>query len=515
VTLDPSVTIAPVPPRLFGVLVEHMGRCVYEGIFDPGDPRADEAGLRSDVHQLTRELGVSVVRYPGGNFVSGYDWQDGVGPVQARTPRLDLAWRSIEPNTFGLGEFMRWAAMVNAEPMLAVNLGTRGIENAVNLIEYTNVPSGTRYSDLRREHGRSDPYAVRLWCLGNEMDGPWQIGHKSADEYGWLAAQTARAMRRVDPSIELVVCGSSNDKMPTFGHWETSVLERSYDDVDYISLHSYYEKTDDDRVGYLASALAMDKFIESVVATCDHVAAMTRSRRSLKLSFDEWNVETRVQDDERPWTIAPRLSEDEHTVEDAVVVGGLLISLLRHSDRVAVACLAQLVNVMAPIRAERDTEAWRQATFFPFALTARHARGDVLRVEPRSSSTLMSATRGDVEPVDMIATHDPEAGSLTIFAVNRSATEVVSIDAAIIGGDQHRVVEHTFIGGHDWEATNTALAPHRVCTESSNQHSIDKGRLQAQLPAASWTMLRLAQPPVTQTDVPAADSAIPVGSGAR
>jgi len=468
-----------------------MGRCVYEGIFQPGNPRADEAGLRADVSELTRELGVSVVRYPGGNFVSGYNWEEGVGPVQERTARLDLAWRSIEPNTFGLDEFMHWATEVGAEPMLVVNLGTRGVADAVNLLEYTNFPSGTRYSDLRNTHGRRDPYSVKLWCLGNEMDGPWQIGHKSADEYGRLAAETAKAMRQVDPSIELIVCGSSHDSMPTFGSWEASVLEHAYDYVDYVSLHSYYEKTDDDRVGYLASADAMDDFIESVIATCDHVAAKKRTKRKLRLSFDEWNVETRVQDQERPWTCAARRSEDEYTVEDAVVVGSLLISLLRHSDRVAIACLAQLVNVMAPIRAERSAEAWRQTTFFPFALTSRHARGDVLRVEPRSTALVFSPTRGDVQPVDMTATRDPDDGALTIFAVNRSATESVSLDVLIVGGGQYRVVEHILIGGRDWEGTNTVAAS-RFGPEPSAEHRVDGSRLEARLPAASWTMLRLA-----------------------
>jgi alpha-N-arabinofuranosidase len=488
-TIDPEFIVAPVTRRLFGSLVEHMGRCVYEGIFDPGSPYADHDGLRRDVRDLVRELGVGVVRYPGGNFVSGYDWEDGIGPVPDRPARLNLAWRSIEPNTFGLNEFMQWTKQVGAEPMLAVNLGTRGIADAANLLEYTNHPGDTRYSDLRRTHGRHDPYSVKLWCLGNEMDGPWQLGHKGPDEYGQLAAATANAMRRVDPSIELVVCGSSHPNMPTLGRWEASVLEHAYDAVDYISMHGYYAKTDDDRVGYLASSDAMDDFIEGIIATCDHMALMKRSKRRLRIAFDEWNVETRVPEQERSWEYAPRISEDVYGVDDAVVVGNLLISLLRHSDRVAIACLAQLVNVMAPIRAERDAKAWRQTTFYPFALTARHARGAVLRVEPRSTSPIHSPTRGDVQPAIVTATLEPDTGALMVLASNRCIDDAVSLEISIIGGAPYRVIEHTVIGGQGRDVTNTG----QYRPQRSEQHHLDGERLRVHLPAASWTMLRLSK----------------------
>ncbi len=494
-TLDPAFVVAPVPPRLFGSFVEHMGRCVYQGIFEPGNENAGADGLRLDVLELTREMGVSVVRYPGGNFVSGYNWEDGVGPLSERPTRLDLAWRSIEPNTFGLNEFMRWIARAQAEPMLAVNLGTRGVAEAVNLLEYTNFPSGTQYSDLRIAHGQREPYAVKLWCLGNEMDGPWQLGHKSADEYGRLAAETAKAMRLVDPSIELVACGSSHVGMPTFGTWETAVLEHAYEYVDYLSLHAYYKKAEDDPVGYLASADSMDSFIAGVVATCDHVAAMKRTKKQIKLSFDEWNVEHLPyypEEHQQGWKHAPRVAEDEYTAEDAVVIGNLLISLLRHSDRVTVACQAQLVNVIAPIRAESDREAWRQTIFHPFALTARHARGDVLRVEMRSDTTIDSPSRGDVKPVDMVATRDAEDGSTTIFAVNRSVSAAALLDVTIVHDGAHTVVEHVVIDGGQPGAATAPSGPARFAPTPSAAHKLTDRGITAQLPPASWTMLRLA-----------------------
>jgi alpha-N-arabinofuranosidase len=490
-TIDPAFTVAPVPPRLFGSFVEHMGRCVYGGIYDPGHPESDVDGLRLDVIKLTRELGVSAVRYPGGNFVSGYRWEDGVGPREQRPQTLDLAWRSVEPNTFGLNEFMSWARQTDIEPIMAVNLGTRGVEDACNLLEYANFPGGTRWSDLRIAHGVREPHAIRTWCLGNEMDGPWQIGQKTGTEYGRLAAETAKAMRRIDPSIELVACGSSNERMPTFGSWEAQVLDEAYDVVDYISLHAYFEQHGDDRVGFLASAQVMDSFIEGVVATADHIGAKKRSRRRINLSFDEWNLwyESRFAGQENlDWARAPRLIEDEYTVEDAVVLGNLLMSLLRHSDRVTIACLAQLVNVIAPIRTEPDTGAWRQTIFHPFALTARHARGEVLRVEPVSPS-LHSTTIGDVDAVDVTATRDPETGEMTIFAVNRDDRQAATLQLRLVG-DEHEVVEHVVLGGQDLLATNSRTAQRRVEPRSSTRHFVEPTGLSAELPPVSWSMIR-------------------------
>ena len=331
---------------------------------------------------------MTIVRYPGGNFVSAYDWEDGVGPREERPTRLDLAWRSIETNEVGTDEFIDWARRAGVEPMLAVNLGTRGVDAARALVEYCNHPSGSERSDFRIANGNVEPHGVSLWCLGNEMDGPWQIGQKTALEYGRLAAEAGKAMKQVDPTIQLVACGSSSRSMPTFGTWEATVLEQCYDVADYISLHAYYEFDGDDLGSFLASSRDMDAFIESVVATCDYVRTCMRSDRQINLSFDEWNVwyQSQIGDlSRREWEEHPALIEDVYTLADAVVVGTLLITLLRHADRVHIACLAQLANAIAPIMTEPGGAAWRQTIFYPFALTAAYARdGMVLRVEPES-----------------------------------------------------------------------------------------------------------------------------------
>ena len=493
--LDPAFTVSPVRRRTFGSFVEHLGRCVYSGIHDPGHPTADADGFRDDVVGLTRELGVSAVRYPGGNFVSGYRWEDGIGPVDRRPARLDLAWHSTEPNTVGVDEFMRWAAKAGVEPMMAVNLGTRGVQEALDLLEYCNIGSGTHWSDLRRANGAAEPYNVRMWCLGNEMDGPWQIGHKTAQEYGRLAAETASAMRMIDPGLELVACGSSSSAMPTFGAWEATVLAETYEHVDFISAHAYYFETDGDLASFLGSAINMDRFIEDVVATADAVRAAKGATKRVNISFDEWNVWYQNASSSVPpkdsWPVAPVLLEDHYSVADAVVVGNLLISLLRHSDRVQAASLAQLVNVIAPIMTEPGGRIWRQTTFHPFALTSRYAVGDVLRVELSTPSHL-TATYGDTPLVDAVATHDAGSGAVAVFAVNRSLTGpvVTEIDVRAFGGAQ--VVEVLTLANPDPYARATVDDDTSLVPVPNAAVQRDGDLVRVELPPVSWTMVRLA-----------------------
>jgi alpha-N-arabinofuranosidase len=492
--LDPAFTVAPVNRRTFGTFVEHMGRCVYTGIYEPGHATADEDGFRKDVLELTRELGVSLVRYPGGNFVSGYRWEDGVGPREQRSRRLDLAWHSVETNQFGLDEFFRWCAKAGVEPMMAVNLGTRGVQEALDLQEYANHPGGTALSDLRVEHGVTSPYGIKLWCLGNELDGPWQIGHKTAAEYGRVAAETARAMRMVEPDLELVACGSSSSGMPTFGTWEREVLRECYDLVDHISCHAYYGDDDGDLPSFLASAVNMDRFIDSVVASADHVGAELKSRKRIDISFDEWNVwyQQRSRRTDGPgdqWEVAPRRIEDEYNLTDAVVVGNLLISLLRHSDRVAVACLAQLANVIAPIMTEPDGPAWRQPTFHPFAITSRLAAGDVLRVR-LDSPLLDTAKYGEVPAVDAVATF--EAGKLAVFLVNRSTDTPIEVTIDTSRTPVSAVLEALSLSDDDRHAVNSADRPDRVTPKPNDSVKVGQGKVSVTLPAISWTALSLS-----------------------
>ena len=492
-TLDPRDIIAPVDRHIFGAFVEHMGRSVYGGIYEPDHPTADADGFREDVVDLVREMGVTVVRYPGGNFVSGYRWEDGVGPVAGRPARLDLAWHSRETNAFGLGEFMRWTRKAGVEPMLALNLGTRGVSEAIDLLEYANHPAGTVLSDRRVGHGAIEPYDIRTWCLGNEPDGPWQLGHKTALEYARLAAETARAMRQFDPSLRLVAAGSSAATMPTFGEWERTVLEAAHDLIDDISLHAYYEEGDD-LASFLASGVALDRYIKDVAAIADEVARRVGSDKRIGLSVDEWNVWYLRRHQERfhptDWPEAPSISEDAFSVVDAVVVGSLLISFLKHADRVTSACLAQLVNSIGVIKTKPLGPAWRESTFYPFALTARHALGQSLRL-PLSVPSIETRRHGDVPILDGVATLSDDEGAISMFLVNRhpEATVKLRVDLAMPGDAS--IDDATVLTDADMHAVNSLDRPLRVRPLPLAEVELDEGRLTAFLPPVSWSVIRL------------------------
>jgi alpha-N-arabinofuranosidase len=503
ISIDRDFTLGEVPRRLFGSFVEHMGRCVYTGIYEPGHPEADEQGFRKDVLELTKELGATVVRYPGGNFVSGYNWEDGIGPVEQRPRRLDGAWHTLETNAFGLHEFVDWSRKAGTEVMEAINLGTRGVEAAREIVEYANHPGGTYLSDLRAKNGSKDPFDIKLWCLGNEMDGSWQIGHKTADEYGRLAQEAAKAMRYVDPDIELVACGSSNSGMPTFGAWEQTVLSHAYDEVDYVSLHAYYQEHDGDAASFLASAVNMDYFIESVVATADAVRAKGKHKKHINLSFDEWNVwYQRGRDTEDQlhriqaagqWREHPRVIEDEYNVTDAVVVGTLLNSLLRHGDRVKIANQAQLVNVIAPIRSEENGPAWRQSIFYPFARMAELAKGQILRTAV-SSDKYETATFGGADLVDVSATWDEENGRVALFLANRGLEEAADVEVALHGfeaGTVRRAEVLEVPEGKDRHAANNPQVGEQVGMKPLEGVKAAGNELRLTLPALSWAVVEL------------------------
>jgi alpha-L-arabinofuranosidase len=495
ISLDRSRVIGAVDPRLYGSFVEHLGRAVYGGIYEPDHASADEEGFRTDVLEQVRRLGVPAVRYPGGNFVSGYNWEDGIGLRNERPRRLDLAWKTTEPNWIGTDEFVAWCRKAGSEPLLAVNLGTRGLDAARNLVEYCNHPGGSAWSDRRRHNGYEAPHKIKTWCLGNEMDGPWQIGHKTATEYGRLAAETAKAMRWVDPDIELVLCGSSNRSMSTFPQWEETVLDHAYEEVDYISLHTYFGNRDGDTGNFLARSLEMDAFIEEVTATCDYVRAKKRSKKRMMLAFDEWNVwfHSNAQDRQiPPWTVAPSQLEDVYTLEDALVVGCMLVSLLKHVDRVRIACLAQLVNVIAPIMTATGGGLFRQTIFYPFEQASRYGRGTALDLAPLSPG-YDNAEFGEVPFLESVATFDAPTETLNIFAVNRSLDTVLGLEGDLRDFSEYRVVEHLVLRHDDIKAFNTMERPDEVVPRAEGDAALEIGALRARLAPASWNVIRLAR----------------------
>lgn len=490
IRVEKDFTVGQVDKRIFGSFIEHLGRAVYGGIYDPSNPRSDEMGYRRDVMELIRELNVPIIRYPGGNFVSGFNWEDSVGPVKDRPRRLELAWNTTETNAFGLHEFCEWAKRVDSQVMMAVNLGTRGADEARHLVEYCNHPGNTYYSDLRKKNGAEAPFGIKTWCLGNEMDGPWQMGHKTAMEYGRLACETAKMMKWVDPDIELVACGSSSIGMPTFGSWEATVLEQTYEHVDYISLHQYYGNQENDTPNFLARTLDMDRFINSVISICDFVAAKKAGKKKINLSFDEWNVWYHSnQEKHEPWCEAPAQLEDIYNMEDALLVGSMLITLLRHADRVKMACLAQLVNVIAPVMAMPEG-VFKQTIFYPFMHASNYGRGTVLQTLAESPK-YDAKEYTDVPYLDTIAVTDQD--TVTVFVVNR-AEEELATRCELGGFEGLKKLSHIVMADPDMKAVNSLENPDRVKPQTLPETLLaENGKAEVKIPARSWNVLRFSK----------------------
>ncbi|MBE6746041.1 MAG: alpha-N-arabinofuranosidase [Ruminococcaceae bacterium] len=489
ITVAKELKAGNIDRRIFGSFIEHLGRAVYGGIYEPGHPLADEDGFRKDVIELINQLNVPVVRYPGGNFVSGYRWEDGIGPVESRPKRLDLAWGTTEPNLVGTNEFMKWCKKAGTSPMMAVNLGTRGPEDARRLVEYCNHPGGSALSDLRVSHGYKEPWGVKLWCLGNEMDGPWQMGAKTALEYGRTALEASKLMKWTDSSIETVLCGSSSRQMNTFGDWEATTLDIAYDSIDYVSLHQYYGNHSKDTASFLAKSLEFDDFIYSVICICDYIKAKKRSKKTINLSFDEWNVWYHSNGTPfEKWSTAPAQLEDIYNFEDALLVACMLITLLRHADRVKIACLAQLVNVIAPIFTENGGGSFRQTIFYPFEQMSNHAKGYAIR--PIIESDKYDCKEfTDVPYLESVVSYDEENGEMAVFCVNRSLDEEMQLGISLLDFEGYKPIVFDSMDGYGVNEENTFNCE-KVCMHSNPLPDSDGKYVTAKLKPLSFNVIR-------------------------
>ncbi len=490
IIINKNFTIGNIDNRIYGSFIEHLGRAVYGGIYEPDHATADDQGFRQDVIDLVKALNVPIVRYPGGNFVSGYNWEDGIGDKSKRPRKMELAWGSIETNQVGIDEFQEWAKRADSQVMMAVNLGTGTPQDARNCVEYCNAETDTDYANLRRKNGFEKPFGIKTWCLGNEMDGPWQICHKTAEEYGRIATETAKLMKMVDPDIELVACGSSGLTMPTFVDWELTVLDHVYDYVDYISLHQYYGNPDNDTADFLSKSTDMDSFIKSVAAICDVVKAKKHSDKTVNLSFDEWNVwfHSHAQDQKvDKWQVAPPILEDVYTFEDALLIGCILMTLQNNCDRVKMACLAQLVNVIAPIMTETGGTAWAQTIFYPFLYASTKGRGTTMK--PIVKCETYAASRNKKVPyLETSVIHNSNAREIILFAVNRSLTDDMSLDLTLENFGDCTPVKHVELYCEDLKAVNTpnlqTVSPveQDITGSSGTTHSVS-------LKKHSWNMI--------------------------
>lgn len=487
--LSKDFKIGKTSDRLFGSFVEHMGSVVYNGIYEPGHPASDDRGFRRDVLELVKELKLSVIRYPGGNFTSGYNWEDTIGPKAQRPVRLDLAWRQIEPNAFGLDEFMAWSGMVGAEPIMTINLGTRGVDAARNVVEYCNFPAGSYWSELRRSHGIGEPYKIKLWCLGNELDGEWQIAKKTADEYGRLACEAGKVMKLVDPDIELVAVGSSARHLPTFPEWDKTVLMHTYETADYMSLHNYINKKEDTTATYLARPMDMERQIREIIAACDYVKSVKRSNKTMYLSFDEWNVHKNPEIEYVPWQTGSPFDWCRFNMEDTLVFGSMLLAILRNSDRIKIACQSLLVNTIPLILTEKGGKAWRNPTFYPLMHASLYGRGEVL-IDVMDTPRYDTPVYSDVPAVDSVSVFNEEKGEVTVFAVNRSE-EAVLLKTDARDFNVRGVKEHLVMAHRDPGAVNTSERPLTLRPQSSNHTVLDGGLAESLLEGYSWNVIRL------------------------
>ncbi|GHO83955.1 alpha-N-arabinofuranosidase [Dictyobacter formicarum] len=487
IKIDAARRIGSVDKNIYGGFVEHLGRCIYGGIYEEGSPLSDEHGFRKDVMEAVQALHLPILRWPGGNFVSGYHWTDGIGPVDRRPRQLELAWHSVESNRFGTDEFMRYCEVMNIEPYICVNMGTGTMDEARSWVEYCNGTGDTYWANLRRQNGHPEPYNVKYWGLGNEMYGSWQIGRLSAEDYVKKAREFAKVMKWTDPSIQLVGCGETG-----WTEWDQTVIAGLAPLIDYYSLH-LYTGSDDYYSNVLAPAL-VDFALESCRATIDRVRFNQQISHPIHIAYDEWNVWFRQRS-------AESALEERYNLADALAVSSYLNSFVRHSDTVKMANLAQLVNVIAPIFTSKEG-LFLQTIYHPLRLYAEQMQEVTLDVhvdckqltltadQERSRGSNSIAALGPFKALDVTVTSDPDGHELAIAVVNRDleqdhTTTIQFADPATITRGQVYEVNAT-----DPSSTNSFEQPDAVIVQE-RQLELEGGNLTYTFPAHSLTILRL------------------------
>jgi alpha-N-arabinofuranosidase len=490
VTLNTEDIIADVPPQLFGGFVEHLGRCVYEGIYDPKSKHADAKGLRKDVMAALKEMKLATIRYPGGNFVSNYHWLDGVGQRDKRPRVRELAWSSIETNEFGTNEFIDFCRELKTEPMLGMNFGTGSIEDAWNYVEYCNAPAGTKWADLRVSHGYQQPHNVKYWCLGNEMDGPWQIGHLDAVAYATKAREAAKQMRVIDPSIEMIVCGSSGPFMKTFPDWDRTALEHNWEFARYLSIHNYATNWENDTTSFLGYSVEFEKHIDTLATMLRETKQKVGGKHDIYLSQDEWNVWYKDRNGNGKWQVAPHLCEESYNLEDTLVFAQWMNVFLRRCDVLKMTCLAQVVNVIAPLKTRGD-ELLKESTYHAFLMWVQNAVGKSVR--PKVDVHRIATKRfGDVPALDVAATIDPASKKAAVFLVHRGQTETLATDITFTGPTiPTKVAGALQIWGLDPKAGNTFERPDVVIPRAVAAMPLKNGSFPIKLPPMSVTAIQL------------------------
>lgn len=502
IIFDKDYIVGEVDKRLMGSFVEHLGRCVYGGIYEPAHPSADANGFRNDVKELIKELGVTAVRYPGGNFVSGYDWKDGVGPLENRPRRKEMAWNTIETNEVGTNEAAAFLKEMGVDMIMANNLGTGTAKEAGELVDYCNTKEGTYWSELRRMHGVEEAHGFKTWCLGNEMDGEWQIAMHTAEEYARIAKEAAKIVKWIDPSIETVACGTCTNETDhkTFGDWDRIVLEEAYDYIDYLSLHRYFNYDPEKQLFYKMQDNETDipyffkdlqNFLDTVISACDFVKGKRRSDKTVNISFDEWGVIT--DSGAIPGGVHQEYGFANFKELDAVIYGGLLCVFLNNADRVKIACQSLLVNEGGMITTDPNGKAIRQTTFYPFQDVAAYAPGGVTLEQVAVLPTKTTEHHGEQETISVAGIYHKEVKEITIFAINCDMEEEaeIMIDLRAFGDLEGLMWKELY--DDDPYAKNTFEDEFRVVPKEKTMDSPVEGKITVVLKKHSWNVLRFKE----------------------
>lgn len=524
ITVHPEYEIGSISPRLYGCFLEPIDSFVNGSMFNPSHPSADEHGFRRDFLEELREAKLPCIRLPGGNYISGWEWDKSIGPKEYRHRVLDPAWHQYVTNEVGHDEYLQWAIAAGMEPMYTINLGTGTIKDAMHIIEYTNHPGGTYWSDLRAKYGHKDPYKVKTWYLGNEMDGCWQIGSWEKDPHGFgvLTNEVSKAMKFIDGSIETVACVSSSPFSVQYPQWDYDVLNECYENVDYISLHHYHSAPPGNWAAFYAGSSAYEDYIRTELAVCDTIKTKVRSRKTMLISFDEYECfiresrpvtfgksghpgnEVHFRYNDRPYEFIDPNDWSNHNrvrpggdMAQALSDAAIMLTFLRHADRVKIGC--NTFGLEAAVATDRD-HIWKKASRYILDNLIRYGQGISLRPEVKCEvydvptyamdDFAQYDRREGVKYIEAAAAIQEEKGEMTVFAVNLDWEEMAELTLDARGFEEYEFIEHIELYADELGMCNTYTTPNAIIPHTNRETHAEDGKLTAALKKSSWNMFR-------------------------